>query len=539
MLSRNYQYDFILGGEIMKFKKGIAIVAGLIFLSTGIKVDANIGGNNITSSELVAQSIWYTKLIDLTGYNKKDIKGTLNFELLPSNMGNKKYYAAKDDTKTKFLEVLPGKSNFSYKVPFSSDDFVDAKFNNLAMQAADTNGNSIELFDYALLHEWGRMVSSDHGQTAGVGPLIPERWNNDFASGTYEEMKQIFDEQLAPDHYVDWEGDPVHNIIGWKSSQEFHTHNTLNDWIGSYEDGSQSLLEYPEFINGTFRYSQVFTLAANPAVSYKLKCITRPIAISKEYDADGNIKSIEKPLLPSTDFSRLMYQYKYDDQDNYIGDEYGNKILRYTLKENKAEGIDLEVENENLIVDVYPDRDTVYMFKDVESADAFYTNMLKEEEDVRWMGDEILAFGKSNKVQLKNDLSKVSVNMKKRWEDDNNKAKKRPESITVKLFADGKYTGKKMELSEDNDWQATFKNLLKSYDGKEIKYSIKEEPNNSYMTKITGDAKSGFVITNTLKSEKKVFVPKTGDSSNLLIYTGLIAVAFMGIGIGFKKKRKL
>lgn len=99
-----------------------------------------------------------------------------------------------------------------------------------------------------------------------------------------------------------------------------------------------------------------------------------------------------------------------------------------------------------------------------------------------------------------------NVSVTKNWVGDT--ATDRPESITVKLLADGKDTGKTLTLNADNNWTGTFTNLVKSSndpnetnDGpKEIAYTVKEVSVNGYTGTITGDAATGFIITNTKES---------------------------------------
>lgn len=68
----------------------------------------------------------------------------------------------------------------------------------------------------------------------------------------------------------------------------------------------------------------------------------------------------------------------------------------------------------------------------------------------------------------------ISLNVQKVWEDDDNRAGVRPASITVKLLADGQPTGNTVVLNAENEWDATFLNLIKYNAGKEILYTVEE-----------------------------------------------------------------
>lgn len=92
----------------------------------------------------------------------------------------------------------------------------------------------------------------------------------------------------------------------------------------------------------------------------------------------------------------------------------------------------------------------------------------------------------------------IDIPVEKLWEDKDNALGKRPESITVKLYADGEEI-ESLELSPTNNWKDIFKGLpVLDEDGKEIAYTIKEDPVPGYSSNITWDTENGFKITNSL-----------------------------------------
>ena len=101
----------------------------------------------------------------------------------------------------------------------------------------------------------------------------------------------------------------------------------------------------------------------------------------------------------------------------------------------------------------------------------------------------------------------TTVQVTKVWNDNNGQNGIRPESITVKLLANGEDTGKTCLLSDENGWNFTFNGLEKYENGKEIVYTIEEVEVEGYETSITGSAAEGFVITNTWEDE-----PDTPDN---------------------------
>ena len=97
--------------------------------------------------------------------------------------------------------------------------------------------------------------------------------------------------------------------------------------------------------------------------------------------------------------------------------------------------------------------------------------------------------------------AKTEVPVKKVWKDANNQDGKRPTSVTVKLLADGQDTGKTLELNAANNWAGSFTNLDADKGGTPIKYTVVEVTVTGYTSDVTGDAASGFTITNSYSPE--------------------------------------
>ena len=132
-------------------------------------------------------------------------------------------------------------------------------------------------------------------------------------------------------------------------------------------------------------------------------------------------------------------------------------------------------------------------------------------------------------------------------------------SVTVHLLADGTDTGKTVTLSDSNSWTDTFSGLDKyKADGTEIVYTVKEDDVANYTSATTGDATTGFTITNTevphdtpkpkedtpKKSNRKPakksggVVPYTGDSNATGIAIALASAAVVLIGGGVYLRRR-
>ncbi|MBX9075724.1 Cna B-type domain-containing protein [Streptococcus anginosus] len=119
---------------------------------------------------------------------------------------------------------------------------------------------------------------------------------------------------------------------------------------------------------------------------------------------------------------------------------------------------------------------------------------------------------------LKNSYTpaKTQIPVKKVWNDADNQDGKRPTSITVKLLADGTDTGKTLELSEANGWAGSFTELDAHKGGKAIDYKVVEATSiTGYTTEVTGDAATGFTITNSYTPETiDIKATKNWDDAN-------------------------
>ena len=122
------------------------------------------------------------------------------------------------------------------------------------------------------------------------------------------------------------------------------------------------------------------------------------------------------------------------------------------------------------------------------------------QKEVTYTIKEIEVTGYTSKVDGYNvtnthQIETISIDINKVWDDEDDVDETRPESIEVILLADGEEVNK-VTLSESNNWKYTFTDLDKNASGKEIVYTIKEVEVDEYESTISGDAKSGFTITN-------------------------------------------
>ncbi len=130
-----------------------------------------------------------------------------------------------------------------------------------------------------------------------------------------------------------------------------------------------------------------------------------------------------------------------------------------------------------------------------------------EEETVKGYETQISGYNVTNT----HEAESISVKGIKVWKDDSNSAGKRPDSIVIKLQANGK-TIKSQTVTAGDNWIWSFEDLPKYENaGTEIVYTVVEQTVSGYTAKITGDSSSGFVVTNTLENEAKT---SSGNSSS-------------------------
>ena len=108
-------------------------------------------------------------------------------------------------------------------------------------------------------------------------------------------------------------------------------------------------------------------------------------------------------------------------------------------------------------------------------------------------------------ITNKYEPEKTSLNGTKVWEDNSNQDGKRPSSIIVHLYADGKDTGKQVKVTPTeatgNTWSYSFTGLDKYNAGKEIKYTVKEEITDTVAKTVYTSNVDGLTITNSYMPE--------------------------------------
>ncbi|MCW6652791.1 Cna B-type domain-containing protein [Aerococcaceae bacterium NML210727] len=110
---------------------------------------------------------------------------------------------------------------------------------------------------------------------------------------------------------------------------------------------------------------------------------------------------------------------------------------------------------------------------------------------------EYVTTATGNDIVNKYTPGKTSVSVTKVWEDANDQDGVRPTEVQVQLLADGVEKGAPVKLNDANKWLHTWAELDQKKAGKDIVYTVKELAVEAYESVVTGDATTGFTITNT------------------------------------------
>lgn len=141
---------------------------------------------------------------------------------------------------------------------------------------------------------------------------------------------------------------------------------------------------------------------------------------------------------------------------------------------------------------------------------------------------------KSKIIYPNKDDQVTELMVQKLWKGDSTNAN-RPENIEVEIFRNGT-SYKKVTLSEDNHWTYTWSSKADGADWKVVERNV---PTGYTMT--VEERETSFVLTNTLtqNNPNTHTPPKTGDTSNVMLWVILMIVSgSMLIILGIVGKRK-
>ena len=263
------------------------------------------------------------------------------------------------------------------------------------------------------------------------------------------------------------------------------------------------------------------------------------------------------------DGNAIAYTVKEDDVANYTGAVTGDATSGFTITNTNTEKVDVPVTKtwvgpkagpvtvhlladgtdtgKTLTLDEAGNWTGTFSGLDKYNADGTEIAYTVKEDDVANYTSEITGDATSGFTITNTNTEKVDISVTKTWVGD------KGSSVTIHLLADGTDTGKILTLDEAGNWKGAFSGLDKyNADGTEIAYTVKEDEVAGYTSEVSGDATSGFTVTNTQippntpPSTPKKKLPYTGDVSTLASIASFVAgsVALLGTGMALGRKRK-
>ena len=226
------------------------------------------------------------------------------------------------------------------------------------------------------------------------------------------------------------------------------------------------------------------------------------------------------------------YKYKQNEEEKtFTSDESGEADVTFNLSdkgsaifENLPEGCIYKITEEaSAYYAAYEISDVVNVVQQKQSNAEINQPLSTGKETVDADENATVTFTNTGKEESEPEAETTKIAVKKIWDDNDNSAGRRPDSITVYLMQDENVM-KNITLNGDNGWQAEFDNLdVYQEDGKtKYTYSVQEEKVNGYISKVAestveenGESIKLFTVTNTAVSTGAIKVTKTveGDKA--------------------------
>ena len=207
------------------------------------------------------------------------------------------------------------------------------------------------------------------------------------------------------------------------------------------------------------------------------------------HSVSGTVTTIEN--IHETETISVSVKKKWTDNDNQDG--YRPESLTVKLLANGQD----TGKSVTLTPDAWEDSITG-LDKKANGADIEYT-WVEENFEHKDKYTEVTPHSVSGTVTTIENIHEtetISVSVKKKWTDNDNQDGYRPESLTVKLLANGQDTGKSVTLTPDA-WEDSITGLDKKANGADIEYTWEEESftNEAEYTEVTPHDVSGTLTT--------------------------------------------
>lgn len=129
-------------------------------------------------------------------------------------------------------------------------------------------------------------------------------------------------------------------------------------------------------------------------------------------------------------------------------------------------------------------------------------------------------------------VEKLKITVRNTWSDLDNAAYKRPSRLTVSLYADGRYTGKRAYLTSGNKWTVSFSGFNRYKSGRKINYTVKASTPSGYKISTSSDGNGNIKLVSKYTKVTRKFKLKTSKS---VTYTGRVIRPKVSVYAGSKK----
>lgn len=138
------------------------------------------------------------------------------------------------------------------------------------------------------------------------------------------------------------------------------------------------------------------------------------------------------------------------------------------------------------------------------------------------------------KAEYTHNVQKMNVTVQNAWNDLDNVVDSRPAQLVVEIYANGKTTGKRVTLTEANNWKATVSGLDRNASGKRIQYVVKAVGTPAgYNISVSTDANGNIKLISNFTTYTKKLRLKLSKTS--YIYNGKNAKPKVTVYNGRKK----
>lgn len=138
------------------------------------------------------------------------------------------------------------------------------------------------------------------------------------------------------------------------------------------------------------------------------------------------------------------------------------------------------------------------------------------------------------KAEYTHNVQKMNVTVQNAWNDLDNVVDSRPAQLVVEIYANGKTTGKRVTLTEANNWKATVSGLDRNAAGKRIQYTGKAVGTPAgYNISVSTDANGNIKLISNFTTYTKKLRLKLSKTS--YVYNGKNAKPKVTVYNGRKK----